>query len=214
MLRLVLAFSLLLAAPASALPVIVYADAATNFGFDPSDVAAAIAAGAAPPALVNGLFGGQGFFSITTPEGIPGVKGKNKEKPSQGTSTWTLHVAPSTPVGLLDDFSLVILGHDPGDPFKYKTKNVGLQVSTALPWRLVTPAGGGPTYLAFELGDLVPGGSYEIPIEYRVAQKLKKKNGEFIFPRYAVAYLSVPEPSALVLLFAATLGFAAARRSR
>lgn len=206
-----LLLSLLLAASASALPVTLYANGTRGTGFDPADVAAALAAGARAPTLVDGLGDGAGYFSVTTPNNIRGVKGKSKRKPSRGTSTWTLHVSPETPADLLQNFCLVILGHDPNDPRKYKTRNVGLQVGTDLPWRLVTPQAGGPSYLAYQLGDLEAGQSYEIPIEYRVGQKLKKKKGVFIFPRYSVAYLSLPEPSTGVLGLA---GFALALRKR
>jgi hypothetical protein len=205
---------MLLAASAHALPVTLYANGTPSTGFDPADVAAALAAGASAPTPVVGLGGGDGYFSITTPTGIPGVKGKSKRKPSRGTSTWTLRVAPETPADLLQNFCLVILGHDPNDPRKYKTKNVGLQVGTDLPWRLVTPLAGGVTYVAYQLGELEAGQSYEIPIEYRVGQKLKKKKGVFIFPRYAVAYLSLPEPSTLMLGLAGFAFALVARRKR
>lgn len=211
------------AGPAAALPVTVYADGTTDYGFDPNDVAAAIALGADEPTTVEGLDDGLPYFSVTTPNGIPGVKGKDKENPSQGSSIWTLHVDAQTPEALLEDFALVILGHDPNDPIsKYKTENVGLEIDTEVPWLFVTPEGEDPIYVAYLLGDLVAGESYDIPIEYRVAQKLKKTKNDagekvFMFPRYAyaVVQVSVPEPStfALLALGAASLGLAA-RRAR
>lgn len=212
------------AGPAAALPVTVYADGTTDYGFDPADVAAAIAAGADEPTTVDGLDDGVPFITVTTPNGISGVKGKDKSDPSKGSSIWTIHVDAQTPEALLQDFALVILGHDPNDPIsKYKTENVGLEIDTEVPWLFVTPEGEDPIYVAYLLGDLEAGESYEIPIEYRVGQKLKKtKNaaGEkvYMFPRYAYAIVSVssvPEPSTLALL---ALGSAAAgfvrRRSR
>jgi hypothetical protein len=208
-----LLFSILLTASAHALPVTLYANGSASTGFDPADVAAALAAGASAPTPVVGLGDGDGYFSITTPDGIPGVKGKSKDNPSRGTSTWTLHVSPETPADLLQNFCVVILGHDPNDPRKYQTKNVGLEISTDLPWRLVTPLAGGATYLAYQLGELEAGESYEIPIEYRVGQKLEKKKGVSIFPRYAVAYLSLPEPSTLVLGLAGVAFALGARRT-
>jgi hypothetical protein len=138
-----------------------------------------------------------------------------------GWSTWTLRIAPETPAALLENFHLLILGHDRKDPMKYKTKKVGLQVSTSLPWRLVeNESAPGMIHLAYDLGDVVAGGVYEIPIEYRYAGKLKKKHGEYIFPLYAIAFLSlpvtvpVPEPSTLALL-GSTLaaGWVARRRA-
>lgn len=212
-----LALLLLCASAASALPVTLYADRNAISGFDPLDVAAAIQQGAAEPIPVSGLIGGQEYFSVTTPDGIPGVKGKNRKKPSMGTSTWTLHIAEETPAELLGDFFLVILGHDRHDPMKYKTKKVGLEVSTSLPWLLVeNESAPGMVHLAFSLGDLEAGGTYEIPIEYRLAGKLKKKHGEYIFPRYAIAFLSaplvVPEPGTLALLGAALAAAWAARK--
>ncbi len=215
----VFALSLLLsgiAGSADALPVTVYADGTTDYGFDPADVGAANAAGAAAPTPVDGLGDGEGYFDVTTPDGIPGVKGKNKSNPSRGSSIWTLTVDDETPADLLQNFCLVILGHDPNDPLSYKTGNVGLQIDTNIPWVLVEPDDGGTTYVAFLLGNLEAGGSYEIPIEYRVGQKLKKKNGVNVFPRYAIAYLSVPlpEPSTFVLGVGAAVFALAARRKR
>lgn len=210
------------AGPASALSVTVYADGTTDFGFDPADVDAAITGGVAAPTPVTGVDDGDGFFHITTPNGIPGVKGKNKDNPSQGSSVWTLHVDAATPADRLDNFFLIILGHDPGDPIKkYETGNVGLALNlpqaNPIPWIFVEPGSGGPTYVAYSLGDLQAGGTYDLPIEYRVGQKLKKKNGDFTFPRYAVAYMSaVPEPSAVMLgigVVAFFLSFAARRES-
>jgi hypothetical protein len=213
----VLAVSLVSAAPASALPVTLYADPKASSGFDSRDVAAAIRLGAAEPSPVTGLIGGQGYFHVTTPDGIPGVKGRSRKKPSKGTSSWTLHVAEDAPAELLGDFHLVILGHDRRDPMKYKAKRVGLEISTTLPWSLVSnEAAPGMSHLAFRLGDLEAGGTYEIPIEYRYAGKLKKRRGEYIFPRYAIAFLAsplvVPEPSVLALLGGALVAGLLARR--
>ena len=194
-----LLLAVLLAASAHALPVTLYANGIPSSGFDPADVAKALATGAGAPTRVDGLSDGAGYFHVTMPNRIPGVKGKHKRRPSRGTSTWTLHVSPETPADLLQSFCLVILGHDPNDPRKYKSRNVGIRIDTDLPWLFVTPEAGGPTYLAYALGDLEAGHRYEIPIEYRVGQKLQKKRGVYVFPRYAVAYLSLPEPSTLGL---------------
>jgi hypothetical protein len=228
-----LAACLASALPAAAIPVNVYADGTTDFGFDPNDVAAAIGAGANDPIGVDGLNGGIPWLTITTPDSINATKGKNKENPSTGSSVWTLHIDDNAPAGALEDFALVILGHDPNDPIgKYKTENVGLTIDTNLPWQFVTPdgvsvtgttGGTGPVYIAYLLGDLVAGESYDVPIEYLLAQKLKKvKNasGEkvFTFPRYSYAVVSgvtVPEPSTLALLaFGALAAVSVARRSR
>lgn len=212
------------ALPAAATPVPVYADGSTEFGFDPSDVSAAIAAGASEPTEVGTLGDGVPWLTITTPNGISGVKGKDKSDPSRGSSIWTLHLSDAAPEAELANFALVILGHDPNDPIqKYKTENVGLEIDTELPWLFVTPEGEDPVYVAYLLGDLEPGGDYQIPIEYLLAQKLKKgknSSGEkvFIFPRYAYAIVSisgtVPEPStlALLLLGAVSVGVAARRK--
>jgi hypothetical protein len=219
----ILIASLWSASPSAALPVTVYADGTEQFGFDPADVAAAISAGASQPTEVNGLTDGVPYITITTPDGITGTKGKDKTNPSTGSSIWTIHVSAQTPEALLQDFALVILGHDPNDPIeKYETGNVGLEIDTEVPWLFVTPEGEDPIYVAYLLGDLVAGNSYEVPIEYRVAQKLKKvgkdENGDklYMFPRYAYAIASipevVPEPSLLALLaLAAAAGFAGRR---
>ena len=213
------------ASPSAALPVTIYADGTTDFGFDPADVAAAIAAGASEPTEVNGLTDGVPFITITTPNGLEGLRGKDRTEPSRGASIWTIHVSAQTPEALLQDFALVILGHDPNDPIgKYETGNVGLEIDTEVPWLFVTPEGEDPIYVAYLLGDLVAGNSYEVPIAYRLAQKLKKagkdENGNkiFTFPRYAYAVVSipeiVPEPSTLALLALAAAAGLARRRTQ
>jgi hypothetical protein len=225
-----LAACLASALPAAALPVDVYADGTTDFGFDPADVAAAIGAGASDPTEVEGLDDGSPWLTITTPDGIPATQGKNKQNPSRGSSIWTLHIGANAPADALENLALVILGHDPNDPIsKYKTENVGLTIDTELPWLFVTPGsgitttgatGGGSVYVAYLLGDLEAGVDYEVPIEYLVGQKLKKTKNElgekvFMFPRYAYAVVSnvpVPEPSALALLALGALVAGAARR--
>jgi PEP-CTERM motif len=190
--------------PAAATPVTVYADATGPYGFDPADVATAAAAGTPGPTLITGLGDGNGFFDITTPNGIPGQKGKNKSAPSKGSSTWTLHIDAQTPQSLLQGLSVVILGHSTAEPIKkYRRGNVGLEIETTEPWRWVKSDANGPSYLAYFLGDLEAGESYEIPIEYRLGQKLKKVKGVYMFPLYAVAYVKetqVPEPATLALL--------------
>jgi hypothetical protein len=193
---------------AHATPVTLYADGNMIAGFDADDVADAVAAGFAEPITVSGLFGGEGYFNVVTPDGIPGTQGQSKLNPSTGTSTWTLQIADDTPEDLLQNFFLVILGHDQNDPQPYFTQNVGLEVETGSPWTLfrneVAPD---QVYLAYFLGDLDPLIDYQIPIEYRVGQALFIEGGEFIFPRYTIAFLAgVPEPSTLMLLAAAFAG--------
>lgn len=217
---LVLLALVLVAAPASATPVTLYADGTTTFGFDPVDVAAAITAGEAPPLVVAGLVGGIGQLSVTTPNGIPGTIGTSKANPSTGTSTWTVNNVSLA--ASFEDLVLVILGHDPNDPLGgfYNTANVGLSINTSDPrWFLIQPSGQqgfANTYLAYRLQDanLTPGESTPVPIEYRVGQGLLLVGGEFVFPRYSVAYVSipVPEPSVLALLIGAVVvGWAAKR---
>jgi hypothetical protein len=212
------------ALPAAAVPVSVYADGSSDFGFDPDDVAAAIGAGAHAPTAIGPLDDGSPWLRITTPTGISGSKGKSKAKPSKGSSTWTLHIDAAAPEQELANVALVILGHDPNDPVRgYRTENVGLTVDTSLPWMFVTPgvttlsssepAASGPVYVAYLLGDLKPGQSYQIPVDYLLGQKLKKgkklggKGKAYLFPRYtyAVVSLSLPEPGTLALLALAAL---------
>jgi hypothetical protein len=201
---------------AHATPVTLYADGDMIAGFDADDVDDAIAAGFSEPVTVSGLNGYPDFFSVVTPDGIPGTQGQSKLNPSTGTSTWTLQIADDTPEDLLQNFFLVILGHDQNDPQPYFTQNVGLEVETGSPWTLfrneVAPD---QVYLAYFLGDLDPLIDYQIPIEYRVGQALFIEGGEFIFPRYTIAFLAaVPEPSTLMLLATAFAGLWMAGKRR
>ena len=213
---------LLCVAPASALPMTLYANGDAIAGFDADDVAAAVAAGMAEPFTVSGFFGGQGYFSVVTPDGIPGTQGSSKLNPSTGTSTWTLQIADDTPEALLQNFFLVILGHASNDPLPYETENVGLQITTTEPWSLVRNAAAtSQVYLAYSLGDLDAGVDYQIPIEYRVGQPLFVQGGEYVFPLYMIAFLSlpdgpqVPEPSVLALLSGAlAVGWVTRKRLR
>jgi hypothetical protein len=205
-----IALLLLCASPASALPVTLYADRDAISGFDAQDVAAAIQLGMAEPIAVSGLIGGEQYFSITTKDGIPGVHGWSRRRPTRGISTWTLRIAPETPAELLDDFFLVILGHDRNHPMRYPTRKVGLRIDTSSPWRLFENAAApGMIHLAYALGDVEAGGVYTIPIEYRFAGRPRMAFGDYMFPRYSIAFLSppsntpVPEPSTLALLGAA-----------
>jgi hypothetical protein len=225
--------SLVGALPAAAIPV--YADGTTGNGFDPADVAAAIAAGADAPTVVQGIAEDPTdvILDVVTPHLISGSKGKNKANPSRGTSTWTVTIAEDAPEEALDNLALVILGHSASDPLKYKHENVGLDIETDLPWLFVTPGGvsvagtgggpgDGPVYVAFLLGDVEAGGTYQVPIEYLLGQKLKKAKNEFgekvlMFPLYSFSVVSVPapEPSTLALLALGALAVGlAARRAR
>lgn len=199
---------LLGAIAAQATPVTLYADGDMVAGFDADDVANAIAAGFDEPTTVSGLIGGAGIFNVVTPDGIPGTQGSSKADPSTGTSTWTLQIADDAPQDLLQNFFLVILGHDQNDPQPYLTENVGLEVETGSPWTLFRNAvAPDQIYLAYFLGDLDPLIDYQIPIEYRVGQALFVEQNKFIFPRYTIAFLaSVPEPSSWMLLTAALAG--------
>jgi hypothetical protein len=194
----------------NATPVTLYAADDQEFGFDADDVADAVDAGFGEPISVTGFFDGGGYFAVVTPEEIPGTQGIDKLIPSTGTSTWTLQIADDTPAHLLQDFFLVILGHDPDDPlgFFYETENVGLEVETGSPWTLFRDADSpDQVYLAYFLGDLDPLMDYQIPIEYRVGEPLFGSGDSFIFPRYAISFLvPVPEPSTLMLLAAAFAG--------
>ncbi|MEN8160645.1 MAG: hypothetical protein ABFS41_11300 [Myxococcota bacterium] len=204
---------LLGAVAANATPVTLYdnGDMITG-GFDLDDVDDAVAAGFDAPISVTGLYaaadcGGVECFTVVTPDGIPGTQGESKDKPSKGTSTWTLQIEDNTPQDLLQDFYLVILGHDQNDPLAYDHENVGLEVETGSPWTLFRNAAApDQVYLAYFLGDLDPLMDYEIPIEYRVGQPLFLAGEQFLFPRYAIAFLNLPEPSTWMLLTAALAG--------
>jgi hypothetical protein len=191
----------------NATPVTIYMDDDQIAGFDPRSVARAIEAGFDEPTTVSGLYGGAEYFSVTTPEGITGTQGVDKLNPATGSSTWTLQIADDTPADLLQNFFLVILGHD-RTFLNYETENVGLEVESGGSWTLfrnaVAPE---QVYVAYFLGDLDPLMDYQIPIEYRVGQRVFEKDGRFFFPRYTIAFLNaVPEPSTLALLATALSG--------
>jgi hypothetical protein len=209
---LALALVLLASAAADATPLTLYG--APDAGFALADVAAAIAAGEGEPAVVT-LFGdGDGVFSLAWGEAVVSERGHSRRRPARGSGRWVLEVAPDAPPELLAAVAVVILGHDPEDPVRYRARKVGLEIDTESPWQLVRTAPGGPVYLAYALGGLVPGGSYELPIEYRVAQRLKRRAGEIVLPHYAVAYTSLPEPGTAGLALLGLGGVLFARRRR
>jgi hypothetical protein len=147
--------------------------------------------------------------SLSAPPGVvraPRWRGKT----GRVTSTWTVRIAPETPAELLGEVFLVILGPDRNDPKKHKSKKAWLEMSASLPWRVLeNETRPGTFYVAFALGALEPGGTYQIPVEYRLS-KLKKKRGLYWFPRYQVAFAAqpavLPEPGSLALLAAGAAG--------
>jgi hypothetical protein len=169
--------------------------------------------GSAAPSLPTALSGmpvlDPAYVSLSAPPGVvraPRWRGKT----GRVTSTWTLRIAPETPAELLGEVFLVILGPDRNDPKKHKSKKAWLEMSASLPWRVLeNETRPGTFYVAFALGALEPGGTYQIPVEYRLS-KLKKKRGLYWFPRYQVAFATqpavLPEPGSLALLAAGAAG--------
>lgn len=195
--RLALALGLVLLAStaADATQITLYSAGTPGLGFAPEDVAAAEAAGARAPLVLEGLVVGDGL-TLTRTELSIDARGGSRRRPARGRETWLLEVSPEVPADLRGGARLVILGHDPTDPARYKSRKVGLEVDTTSPWQLVSEGPGGPVYLGYTLGSLIPGARYEVPIEFRVSQRLKRRGGAFAPPRYAVAYAALPESTA------------------
>ncbi len=208
------ALAVLTALPMAAAPVSVWLNT-DGVGFDGASITAVRNAGmgALPDSAFFGNSGGT-RVSVTTPSPIPGVSRKKatKSSPSTGQSTWTVTAVDRD----YQDLWIVIQGHSPNDAnAKYYKKhgNIGLIVDPTDPsWKTVSPSGTpGVTYLAYFVGDLVKGDSFDVPISYAVAKALKRirKDPNFcVFPQYRVNFLelSVPEPLVLSLLgFGGTL---------
>ena len=205
------ALALGLALPAAGAPLALWLEPNGSFGFDDASTNAALAAGIG--SLPNSSFfsnpsSGPAHISVTTPSPIPGVSRTNATRtdPSSGESTWTVTALDRD----YDDLWIVIQGHDPNDPLAShynRNDNIGLLVDPADPnWSIVRPSVD-PTvaYLAYFVGDLAQGDSFDVPISYVVAQTLKHVSNDpnlCVFPQYRVNFLelSVPEPVVLSLL--------------
>jgi hypothetical protein len=205
----------LLALPASAATLTMWLQPNGDFGFDAPSATAAQNAGIG--ALPNSTFfanNGTTHVSITTPSPITGTSVQNAtfSNPSTGASTWTVSAVDRA----YHDLWIVIQGHDPNDAnaaYYDENHKIGLIVDPADPrWALVHPsAAPSVTYLAYFVGDLALGDSFDVPISYAVAKALKVVQTNPVlceFPQYRVNFLehSVPEPVATALLaFAGTL---------
>jgi MYXO-CTERM domain-containing protein len=201
------------AARAHATPITLYAEGTPGAGFAPRDVAAAQAAGAAAPLALEGLVA-SGLLTLTRRDALVESRGGSRRRPARGHETWLLEVAPDAPESLLGGAWLVVLGHDPSDPARYRSRKVGLEIDTASPWQLVSEGPAGAVYLGYRLGALAPGVRSEVPIDFRVAQRLKRHGGDLVFPRYAVAFAPVPEPGPGALALLALGGAWPVRRRR
>jgi hypothetical protein len=166
-------------------------------------------AGPSLPTAVSGMpVLDAAYVSLSAPHGVARVP-RWRGKTALVSSTWTLRIAPETPAELLGEVFLVILGPDGNDRVKRSHKKAWLEMSASLPWLLLeNETRPGTFHVAYALGALEPGGTYQIPVEYRV-KKLAKKRGMYWFPRYQIAFAArppaVPEPGSLAL-FAAVLG--------
>lgn len=193
---------------------------APQFGFGAASVVDAQNAGVSSLPDASFFGGSAGTLTVTTPPSIPGTSVQNATfaNPSTGTSTWTVTAHDRD----YQDLWIVIQGHDPSDAnasyYDDNTK-IGLVVDpTDSRWRLVHPSVANQyTYLAFFVGDLAKGASFDMPISYLVAQALKVVSTNPTvceFPKYRVNFLemAVPEPVALSLL--AFAGLSLALRSR
>jgi hypothetical protein len=212
---------LLLAAalPANAASIQMWLRPNGQFGFDATSTTAASNAGI--ELLPDSTFfsnpsSGSPHVTVTTPPSIPGtsIQGATKSNPSTGSSTWTVTAADRA----YQDLWIVIQGHNfnnggATDPYYDDNSEIGLVIDPADPnWALVHPTGFPTvTYLAYYVGDLAQGASFDIPISYAVAKALKVVQTSPLlceFPQYRVNFLelAVPEPAVLSLLaFSGTL---------
>jgi hypothetical protein len=206
----------LVALPAAAAPLRVWLNT-DGVGFDAASISAATSGGIG--SLPDSQFfanpsSGPARITLTTPSPIPGISRKKatRTSPSTGQSTWTVSAVDRD----YQDIWIVIQGHSPSDPrAKYykKHQNIGLVVDPSDPrWKVVHPTGNpGVSYLAYFVGDLVQGDSFDVPISYVVAKALKRIRKDpnlCVFPQYRVNFLelAVPEPVVLSLLaFGGTL---------
>jgi hypothetical protein len=208
----------LLALPATAATFQMWLEPNGGFGFDAASTTAALNAGLdllpASTFFSNPSPPAPALITITTPPSIPGTSVANATfaNPSTGTSTWTVKAIDRA----YNDLWIVIQGHDPNDPqasYYDENEKIGLIVDPADPnWAVIHPSGfPGVTYLAYFVGDLAQGGSFDVPISYAVAKALKvvQTNPQLcVFPQFRVNFLelAVPEPVVTALLaFGGTL---------
>lgn len=212
----------MLALPAAAATFQMWLQPNGGFGFDAASTTAALNAGIEQ--LPDSTFfsnSGTTHVSITTPSPISGTSVQNATfaNPSTGTSTWTVTAVDRA----YNDLWIVIQGHEynnfqggPTDSYYTQNQLIGLIVDPADPnWALVRPSGiPSVTYLAYFVGDLAQGASFDVPISYAVAKALKvvQTNPQLCeFPQYHVNFLQgvsprVPEPVEITLLaFGGTL---------
>ena len=217
--------SLALASSAAATSVDVYGNP-MDWGFDLSGLSGV--ASLLDQGVGSFLTTNTNDITISTPASISGENNPTGgfANPSNGASVWTVTANDRN----YEDAWLVIVGHaiagpeaDPHGPagdLHYVTANVGLAVDDADPLlRIVSPVGLSYTYLALFLGNLTQNVGKDVSIDYRVAQALfPVGSGEFMFPKYQVAYLeniSVPEPGLSLLgMMSATVMMVWARRRR
>jgi hypothetical protein len=220
-----LALSTLAALPAPAATLTMWLAPTGGFGFGATSAAAAASAGI--DVLPNSTFfsnpsSGTPHITITTPSPISGTSVANATfaNPSTGTSTWTVEAVDRA----YDDLWIVIQGHDPNDPnASYYDENheIGLIIDPTDPrWAVVHPSvAPSVTYLAYFVGDLAQGASFDVPISYAVAKALivVQTNPQLcMFPQFRVNFLEHPLPEPVVtalLAFGGTL-LAIRKRSR
>jgi hypothetical protein len=207
----------LLALPASAATFQMWLQPNGGFGFDAASTTTALNAGVdllADSTFFSNPTLGPARITITTPTSISGTSVQNATfaNPSTGTSTWTVTARD----GAYNDLWIVIQGHDPNDAqaaYYNENDKIGLVVDPAdANWAVVHPDGyAGVTYLAYFVGDLAQGASFDVPISYAVAKALKviQTNPQLcVFPQFRVNFLelAVPEPVVTALLaFGGTL---------
>lgn len=195
-----------------------------SFGWEPGDVAAAMAAG-----LVEQQVGT--FFSDDEGTRIGTQTLNNPITPSSNPAspTRTNPVAATALFGFtaLDrdytNLSIVLIGKSPLSPAGtfYDPGNIGLRIDTADGWGLVRPDPTGDPdlyYLTLEVGDLLQGETAELAFEYRVAQNLLLIDSgpppTFQLPQFWIGYMeSVPEMGGLLWLMLPVV-FSLGRRAR
>jgi hypothetical protein len=201
----------LLAAPASAFPVLF--DGPSGYGISSETADDAIAAGftrLTPGGINTASASG---LAIPDPFVLSALLNDSPSttNPISATSRWTVQ---NTRSRAFQDAWLVFL-----TPLTYTPTLVGMDLQTGQ-WGIVeVSVGSGETateyfYPAVRLGNIAAGGSAQFEMHHLVGTALTQQGGDLILPKYGVGALGiVPGPAALPLLGMLVAGLALRRGS-